>query len=90
VEGFVGRVEALPDGTVMLYLDIGANQGLKVGDVLLVYRQVTVKTERKTVQVEEELGKAKVIAIFPEACKAQMLAPIQPAMLTDARARLVR
>jgi hypothetical protein len=49
-----------------------------------------VKTERKTVQVEEELGKAKVIAVFPEACKAQMLAPIQPAMLTDARARLVR
>jgi len=89
-EGIVGRVETLPDGTVLVYLDIGANQGLKVGDVLLVYRQVTVKTERKTVQVEEELGKAKVIAVFPEACKAQMLAPIQPAMLTDARARLVR
>lgn len=89
-EGIVGRVETLPDGTVLVYLDIGANQGLKVGDILLVYRQVTVKTERKTVQVEEELGKAKVIAVFPEACKAQMLVPIQPAMLTDARARLVR
>lgn len=89
-EGIVGRVETLPDGTVLVYLDIGANQGLKVGDVLSVYRQVTVKTERKTVQVEEELGKAKVIAVFPEACKAQMLAPIPPAMLTDARARLVR
>ena len=89
-EGIVGRVETLPDGTVLVYLDIGANQGLKVGDILLVYRQVTVKTERKTVQVEEELGKAKVIAVFPEACKAQMLVPIQPAMLTDACARLVR
>ncbi|MFA0750355.1 MAG: hypothetical protein SLRJCFUN_000758 [Candidatus Fervidibacter sp.] len=89
-EGIVGRVETLPDGTVLVYLDIGANQGLKVGDVLLVYRQVTVKTERKTVQVEEELGKAKVIAVFPEACKAQMLSPVQPTLLTDARARLVR
>ena len=89
-DGLVGQVEMLPDGTVVLYLDIGANQGLKVGDLLQIYRVVTVKTERKTVQVEEELGRAKVIAVFAEACKAQMVPPVAGQVTPGARARSVR
>jgi hypothetical protein len=89
-DGLVGQVEMLPDGTVVLYLDIGANQGLKVGDLLQIYRVVTVKTERKTVQVEEELGRAKVIAVFAEACKAQMVPPVAGQVTPGARARRVR
>ncbi|MGQ9727459.1 MAG: hypothetical protein ACUVSC_02935, partial [Candidatus Fervidibacter sp.] len=34
---------------------------------------VSVKTERKTVRLEEDLGEAIVVAVYPEACKARVI-----------------
>ncbi len=72
VEGLVGGVEVDKD-TVFVYIDIGLNQGIKVGDAFRIYREVSVKTERKTVRLEEDLGEAIVVAVYPEACKARVI-----------------
>ncbi len=72
VEGLVGGVEIDKDA-VFVYIDIGLNQGIKVGDAFRIYREVTVKTERKTVRLEEDLGEAIVVAVYPEACKARVV-----------------
>jgi len=72
IEGLVGSVEIDKD-TVFVYIDIGQNQGIKVGDAFRIYREVTVKTERKTVRLEEDLGEAIVVAVYPEACKARVI-----------------
>lgn len=85
VEGIVGRV----DGN-FVYVDIGSNQNIKVGDTLLLYREVIVKTERKTVRLEEEIGHAKVVAVFPEACKAKVRLPLKGKVEVGIRARLIR
>ncbi|MCX7968472.1 MAG: hypothetical protein N3B10_08280 [Armatimonadetes bacterium] len=72
LEGLVGGVEVDKDA-VFIYIDIGQNQGIKVGDTFRIYREVTVKTERKTVRLEEDLGEAIVVAVYPEACKARVI-----------------
>jgi hypothetical protein len=72
VEGLIGGVEIDRD-TVFVYIDIGLNQGIKVGDTFRIYREVSVKTERKTVRLEEDLGEAIVVAVYPEACKARVI-----------------
>ncbi len=72
IEGLVGGVET-EDNTVFVYVDIGQNQGIRVGDAFRILREVVVKTERKTVRLEEELGEAIVVAVFPEACKARVV-----------------
>lgn len=72
IEGLVGGVEIDKDA-VFVYIDIGLNQGIKVGDPFRIYREVTVKTERKTVRLEEDLGEAVVVAVYPEACKARVI-----------------
>ncbi len=72
IEGLIGSVEIDKD-TVFVYIDIGQNQGIKVGDAFRIYREVTVKTERKTVRLEEDLGEAIVVAVYPEACKARVI-----------------
>ncbi|MGQ9462179.1 MAG: hypothetical protein ACUVRR_03825 [Candidatus Fervidibacter sp.] len=72
VEGLIGVVEIEKD-SVFVYIDIGQNQGIKVGDTFRIYREVSVKTERKTVRLEEDLGEAIVVAVYPEACKARVI-----------------
>ncbi len=72
VEGLVGGVD-IGDDEVFVYVDIGQNQGIKVGDAFRIVREVVLKTERKTVRVEEELGEAIVVAVYPEACKARVI-----------------
>lgn len=72
VEGLIGVVEVDKD-SVFVYIDIGQNQGIKVGDTFRIYREVSVKTERKTVRLEEDLGEAIVVAVYPEACKARVI-----------------
>lgn len=71
IEGLVGGIEVDKD-SVFVYIDIGLNQGIKVGDVFRIYREVSIKTERKTVRLEEDLGEAIVVAVYPEACKARV------------------
>ncbi len=89
VEGIVGQVESDTDG-ITVYADIGNNQGVKVGDTLLLYRDVVVKTERKTVRLEEEIGEAKIVAVFPEACKAIVVSKPKGKVEVGIRARLVK
>ncbi|MCS7224771.1 MAG: hypothetical protein NZ959_09490 [Armatimonadetes bacterium] len=84
VEGIVGKV----DGP-FLYLDIGAQQGLKEGDVLLLYRIVVIKTERKVVRLEEEVGRAVVVDLFPEACRILLEATPKIPPEVGMRARLL-
>lgn len=85
VEGIVGQVEE-----DILYLDVGSNQGVKIGDTFVLYREVLIKTERKVVRIEEEVGEAKVIAIYPEACKAQVVGRLKGKLRVGLRARLKR
>ena len=72
IEGLIGGVEIDKD-TVFVYIDIGLNQGIRIGDAFRIYREVSVKTERKTVRLEEDLGEAIVVAVYPEACKARVI-----------------
>ncbi len=72
IEGLVGGVD-VEDGVVFVYVDIGQNQGIRLGDAFRILREIVVRTERKTVRLEEELGEAIVVAVYPEACKARVV-----------------
>ncbi len=71
IEGLIGGME-IDKETTFVYIDVGQNQGIKVGDVFRIYREVSVKTERKTVRLEEDLGEAIVVSVYSEACKARV------------------
>ncbi|MCS7191500.1 MAG: hypothetical protein NZ937_00750 [Armatimonadetes bacterium] len=72
IEGLIGAVEVDKD-SVFVYIDIGQNQGIKIGDNFRIYREVIVKTGRKAVRLEEDLGEAIVVNVYPEACKARVI-----------------
>ncbi len=84
VEGIIGRV----DGP-FVYLDVGSHQGIREGDVFLLYRIVVVKTERKVVRLEEEAGRAVVVELFPEVCKARLEGEPKVPLEAGMRARLL-
>ncbi|MCS7191499.1 MAG: hypothetical protein NZ937_00745 [Armatimonadetes bacterium] len=72
VVGLVGRVETEKDA-LFVYIDIGQNQGIKVGDTFRIHREIIVETERKVVRLEEDIGEAVVAIVYPEACKARVV-----------------
>ena len=67
----VAEVAAI-EGDV-LYLDAGARQGIRIGMVFTIVREKKITSSRKEVIISEVIAKVKVIQIFDEVVKAELL-----------------
>ena len=67
----VAEVAAI-EGDV-LYLDAGARQGVRIGMVFTIVREKKITSSRKEVIISEVIAKVKVIQIFDEVVKAELL-----------------
>lgn len=66
-----GQVGAVEDDVV--YIDLGAADGVQVGDEFVVVRKVQFRTARAERTIEEPIGVIRIIEVQPDISKAMIL-----------------